>query len=372
MAVITSSLLGKYRKKVLGETSAASAMSCTVVGGVATLEEELPCRLGDLPPGALLVPLRQASAHTSPVSPFRRPILPEIAPKWHTLPQWRSTSATERSPGHSMRTATGARLRDNPWLTLVSVTLGVIMVGIDGSVVAVANPYIGKDLHASLADLQWVTNAYLLVIAATADPRREAGRPLRTPPGLPDRGGRVLVDVRRHRARRDDRRRHPPPRGPRCVRRASAPEHPRPPEGGLPARGAQPCRRHLGQRLRRGHRRRADHRRDLRRADLVAERVLHQPAHRCGRPRGRGARPERDQGVGASALRHPRGAHPRPRGCWPSSTGWSTRRTGAGERRARSGSSPRDSSSSPSSCVIEPRSATLSYRSPSFACAPCR
>jgi EmrB/QacA subfamily drug resistance transporter len=57
------------------------------------------------------------------------------------------------------------RLSDNPWLTLVSVALGVIMVGIDGSVVAVANPYIGKDLHASLTDLQWVTNAYLLVIA---------------------------------------------------------------------------------------------------------------------------------------------------------------------------------------------------------------
>src|ERR1700722_7080183 len=65
-----------------------------------------------------------------------------------------------------MQTATGRRLEDNPWLTLVSVTLGVIMVGIDGSVVAVANPYIGKDLHASLPDLQWVTNAYLLVIAA--------------------------------------------------------------------------------------------------------------------------------------------------------------------------------------------------------------
>jgi EmrB/QacA subfamily drug resistance transporter len=66
-------------------------------------------------------------------------------------------------------TATGgsrlAGLRANPWLTLVSVALGVIMVGIDGSVVAVANPYIGKDLHASLADLQWVTNSYLLVIA---------------------------------------------------------------------------------------------------------------------------------------------------------------------------------------------------------------
>ena len=46
-------------------------------------------------------------------------------------------------------------LGDNPWLTLLSVALGVIMVGVDGSVVAVANPYIGKDLHASLADLQW-------------------------------------------------------------------------------------------------------------------------------------------------------------------------------------------------------------------------
>ena len=56
-------------------------------------------------------------------------------------------------------------LRANPWLTLVSVALGVIMVGIDGSVVAVANPYIGRDLHATLAQLQWVTNAYLLVIA---------------------------------------------------------------------------------------------------------------------------------------------------------------------------------------------------------------
>jgi EmrB/QacA subfamily drug resistance transporter len=65
----------------------------------------------------------------------------------------------------STSTTLRQRLSGNPWLTLVSVALGVIMVGIDGSVVAVANPYIGKDLHASLTDLQWVTNAYLLVIA---------------------------------------------------------------------------------------------------------------------------------------------------------------------------------------------------------------
>jgi EmrB/QacA subfamily drug resistance transporter len=62
---------------------------------------------------------------------------------------------------------TKSGLLGSPWLTLTAVALGVIMVGIDGSVVAVANPYIGKSFHASLADLQWVTNSYLLVIAVT-------------------------------------------------------------------------------------------------------------------------------------------------------------------------------------------------------------
>ena len=62
---------------------------------------------------------------------------------------------------------TTSTLFANPWLTLITVALGVIMVGIDGSVVAVANPYIGRDFHASLANLQWVTNSYLLVIAVT-------------------------------------------------------------------------------------------------------------------------------------------------------------------------------------------------------------
>lgn len=54
-----------------------------------------------------------------------------------------------------------------PWLVLVAVALGVSMIGLDGSVVAVANPAIGRYLNASVADLQWVTNAYLLALAAT-------------------------------------------------------------------------------------------------------------------------------------------------------------------------------------------------------------
>ncbi len=54
-----------------------------------------------------------------------------------------------------------------PWLTLCAVAFGLFMVQLDGSVVAIANPEIGRDLHASTAQLQWVTNAYLLALAAT-------------------------------------------------------------------------------------------------------------------------------------------------------------------------------------------------------------
>lgn len=57
--------------------------------------------------------------------------------------------------------------RSNPWLTLCAVAFGLFMVQLDGSVVAIANPAIGQDLDASTAQLQWVTNAYLLALAAT-------------------------------------------------------------------------------------------------------------------------------------------------------------------------------------------------------------
>ncbi len=59
------------------------------------------------------------------------------------------------------------RGRGNSWLTLVAVALGVIMVTLDSTVVAIANPAISKDLGASLSDLQWVTNGYLLALAVS-------------------------------------------------------------------------------------------------------------------------------------------------------------------------------------------------------------
>jgi EmrB/QacA subfamily drug resistance transporter len=67
-----------------------------------------------------------------------------------------------RSPG-----SRPGRLRGNPRLTLLTVALGVMMVALDGTIVAVANPAIQSHLHASLAGIQWVTNAYLLALAVS-------------------------------------------------------------------------------------------------------------------------------------------------------------------------------------------------------------
>ncbi|MGP3914648.1 MFS transporter [Nonomuraea sp. 10N515B] len=60
-----------------------------------------------------------------------------------------------------MKTGAGG----NPWLVLLAVSLGVIMVMLDGTVVGIANPSIQADLKASLSDLQWVTSGYLLALA---------------------------------------------------------------------------------------------------------------------------------------------------------------------------------------------------------------
>jgi EmrB/QacA subfamily drug resistance transporter len=53
---------------------------------------------------------------------------------------------------------------------LFAVALGVMMVGLDATVVSIANPAIANDLHADLAGLQWVTNGYLLALAVALIP----------------------------------------------------------------------------------------------------------------------------------------------------------------------------------------------------------
>ena len=59
------------------------------------------------------------------------------------------------------------RWRGRPGPTLLAVAVGVMMVGLDGTIIAVANPAIQSHLHASLAGIQWVSNAYLLALAVS-------------------------------------------------------------------------------------------------------------------------------------------------------------------------------------------------------------
>lgn len=61
-------------------------------------------------------------------------------------------------PNLSLKTARGR-------LVLTTTVLGSSMSFIDSTVVGVAQPFIGRDLHADIAGLQWVTIGYLLTLA---------------------------------------------------------------------------------------------------------------------------------------------------------------------------------------------------------------
>ncbi|MBA2948826.1 MFS transporter [Streptomyces himalayensis] len=75
------------------------------------------------------------------------------------------TGPADEAPAAAPAPAPAKGLRGHPWLTLISVAIGVMMVALDGTIVAIANPAIQKDLGASLADVQWITNGYLLALA---------------------------------------------------------------------------------------------------------------------------------------------------------------------------------------------------------------
>src|SRR6516164_5232962 len=69
------------------------------------------------------------------------------------------------------------------WWTLIAVCTGVFMLLLDITIVNVALPDIQHAFGASLADLQWVIDAYALTLAAF----------LLTAGSVADRSGRRLV-----------------------------------------------------------------------------------------------------------------------------------------------------------------------------------
>src|SRR5215468_3517198 len=87
-----------------------------------------------------------------------------------------TVSASSTEAGLRLRSASGR------WVLFATV-LGTTMAAIDATVVGIALPAIGKDFHASLADLQWVVTAYTLTLAGL----------LLVAGALGDRYGRKLV-----------------------------------------------------------------------------------------------------------------------------------------------------------------------------------
>jgi EmrB/QacA subfamily drug resistance transporter len=78
-----------------------------------------------------------------------------------------TTGSGDKAPVTPSDKAPSDGLRGHPWFTLFTVAVGVMMVALDGTIVAIANPAIQKDLGASFADVQWITNGYFLALAVT-------------------------------------------------------------------------------------------------------------------------------------------------------------------------------------------------------------
>src|SRR5258708_6120928 len=70
------------------------------------------------------------------------------------------------SDAATARSADGTRLSAHPRLVIATTILASSLAFIDGSVVNVGLPAIGRTFHADAVGLQWVVNAYLLPLSA--------------------------------------------------------------------------------------------------------------------------------------------------------------------------------------------------------------
>src|ERR1700712_5688867 len=58
-----------------------------------------------------------------------------------------------------------SKWRGNPWAILITLSLGFFMTLLDLTIVNIAIPNMITALHASLDEVLWVVNAYVLVLA---------------------------------------------------------------------------------------------------------------------------------------------------------------------------------------------------------------
>jgi len=55
-------------------------------------------------------------------------------------------------------------VKNNPWLSLILVAIGVFMAVLDASILNIALPSIMQDFNAKATDVQWLLNAYLITL----------------------------------------------------------------------------------------------------------------------------------------------------------------------------------------------------------------
>ena len=61
-------------------------------------------------------------------------------------------------------------LETRKWWALGALTLAVLAVGLDGTVLSVAIPTLAGALHATESDLQWFSSGYLLALTVAMLP----------------------------------------------------------------------------------------------------------------------------------------------------------------------------------------------------------
>ena len=82
------------------------------------------------------------------------------------------------------------------WKTLGVLSLSLVIIGLDNTILNVALPTLQDEFDASPSKLQWMVDSYLLVVRGPAARLRHARRPLRPQARAP--GGHL--DLRRSRA----------------------------------------------------------------------------------------------------------------------------------------------------------------------------
>ena len=79
----------------------------------------------------------------------------------------------EKSP--TVTEAASPSRRYNPWVALVVLCVGIFTILLDTTIVNIAVPSILSGLHASLDQVLWVLNAYILVYAVLLIPAGRLG-----------------------------------------------------------------------------------------------------------------------------------------------------------------------------------------------------